>query len=132
MRYSEVLDTVRADNGAWTADIPDSWGQGRTAFGGLLAAWLVRAMRGLVPQAAPLRVLQTTFVAPVAPGRVRIEAQVLRTGKSTTHAEARIKVDGHVGCLGVAVFGLARPSVIDTRPPPPQQVPAPADSCEFR
>ena len=45
--------------------IPDDWAQGRSVFGGLQAAFAVRAMRTLEP-AAPLRSLQVTFVAPIA------------------------------------------------------------------
>lgn len=40
---------------------PEAWTQGRTIFGGLQAALVLRAMRGLVPQAVPLRVLQTSL-----------------------------------------------------------------------
>jgi acyl-CoA thioesterase len=94
MLYSQVLDTVRPLDGAWTAEIPDAWTQGRTIFGGVQAALALRAMRDLVPQTVPLRVLQTTFIAPVPAGRLHIEASVLRSGKSVTHVEARIVDQG--------------------------------------
>lgn len=118
MLFSEVLASVREQDGAWTAAVPDTWGQGRTTFGGLLSALAVRAMRDLVP-AAPLRVLQTTFIAPVPPGAVRIEARVLRTGKSATHVEARLYDQGQVACLVVAIFGTARESALNIELQPP-------------
>jgi hypothetical protein len=64
-----------------------------------------------------LRVLQTSFVAPVPPGLVLIEAKILRSGRSVTHAEARIIVQGQVGCLVVGIFGQGRPSTIRVQPP---------------
>lgn len=84
MRYSQVLATLRPHDGGWVAVVPDTWAQGRTVFGGLQAALAVRAMRDLVSPTVPLRVLQTSFIAPIAPGDVRIEASVLRQGKSAT------------------------------------------------
>lgn len=120
MRYSEVLDSLRPRADGWSARVSDDWQQGRTLFGGLQAALAVRAMRQLPETAGlPLRVLQTTFVAPVPAGEVKLEARVLRTGKSTVHVEARLLVDGGVGCALLAVFGAARPSRIVLAPPPP-------------
>ncbi|HZR37398.1 MAG TPA: thioesterase family protein [Nevskia sp.] len=118
MLFSEVLGSVEERDGAWTAAIPDSWAQGRTSFGGLLAALAVRAMRGLVPS-VPLRVLQTTFIAPVPAGTVRIEARVLRSGKSATHVEAWLYDRDQPACLVVAIFGAARESAIQVELPPP-------------
>jgi acyl-CoA thioesterase len=118
MLFSEVLGSVQEQDGAWTATIPETWGQGRTTFGGLLSALAVRAMRGLVPS-APLRVLQTTFIAPVPPGTVHIEVKLLRSGKSASHVEARLYDQGQVACLVVAIFGTARESAIQVDPPPP-------------
>jgi len=117
MLHSQVLATVRSHDGGWTAEVPESWAQGRTIFGGLQAALAVRAMRDLVPQTVPLRVLQASFIAPIAPGPVRIEASVLRRGKSVTQVEARILDQQQTACLVFAVFGEARPSVLDIRPP---------------
>jgi acyl-CoA thioesterase len=80
-------------------------------------------MRDLVPE-MPLRSLQTTFLAPVPAGAVAIRAQILRSGKSATHVEARI-VDGEQTlCLLVGIFGSSRASKVERIP---QQ---PAVSCD--
>ncbi|MGH8080668.1 MAG: acyl-CoA thioesterase [Lysobacter sp.] len=129
MRYSQVLNTVRRLDDAWTAEAGDDWSQGRTVFGGLQAALAVRAMRDLVPQSIPLRVLQTSFIAPVPPGPLRIEARVLRSGKSVTQVEARIVDEGQTACLVVGIFGQSRSSTIEVQPPKPQ-VPS-ADAAEL-
>lgn len=130
MLFSEVLSSVQERDGAWSATIPDSWAQGRTSFGGLLAALAVRAMRGLVP-GGPLRVLQTTFIAPVPAGVVRIEARVLRSGKSATHVEARLYDRGQLACLAVAIFGTARESAIEVEPRPPALDVTPEQAVRF-
>ncbi len=113
---------MRAEGGESALEVPEDWLQGRTLFGGLQAALAFSAMRSLAPQ-APLRALQATFLAPVPGGPVRARARVLRSGKSTTHVEARI-VDGeNTLALFVGVFGLARPSAVKLRPQQPAVTP---------
>ena len=110
-------------------DVTADWLQGRTVFGGLQAAIVLRAMRSLVPD-VPLRTLQGTFLAPVPEGRVTATARVLRTGKSATHVEARI-VDGDTPlALLVGVFGAARVSTVNVQPSR-AEVP-PGKPIEFR
>ncbi len=110
--YSALLSRIESSPGQASVTVPEDWLQGRTLFGGLQAAIALRAMRTLAPD-APLRSLQTTFIGPVPGGRVEARARVLRTGKSTTHVEARI-VDGEETlALVVGVFGLSRQSVVN-------------------
>jgi acyl-CoA thioesterase len=112
------LSRVEAGAGEARVDVPEDWLQGRTLFGGLQAAIALRAMRSLVPE-APLRSLQTTFVAPVPGGLVRSAARVLRSGKNATHVEARI-VDGDTTlAVMVGIFGLARDSSVSVVPRQP-------------
>lgn len=130
MRFSEVLSSLRpGEEGAnLLADVPESWSQGRTVFGGLQVALLVQAMRRLVPAEVPLRSLQATFVGPVTPGRLNLSATVLRQGKSVTQVEARILVDGAVGCTALGVFGRGRPSTVRIVPSWPESVKPPEQS----
>lgn len=116
--FSALLSRVETGTGGARVDVPDDWLQGRTLFGGLQAAIGLAALRTVVPD-APLRSLQVTFIAPVPGGRVEAQARVLRSGKNATHAEARI-VDGETTlALIVAVFGLARDSVLRVVPVQP-------------
>ncbi|HEY1077026.1 MAG TPA: thioesterase family protein [Fontimonas sp.] len=124
MIFSEVLDSLRASGDGFVADIGEDWLQGRTAFGGLQTALAVQALRRLIGDAAPLRVAQTTFMAPVPGGLAQLQPRVLRVGKSATHAECRIVLDGQVLCLVVAVFGAARESSIRIAPPYPHKLSA--------
>lgn len=121
MIFSEVLDSVRASGDGFVADVGEDWLQGRTAFGGLQTALAIRALRELTGNASPLRVAQTTFMAPVPKGVVQLQPRVLRVGKSATHAECRIVLDGQVLCLVVAVFGGERESTIRIAPPRPDK-----------
>lgn len=136
MRLTEIVATLHAHgdrSGVHTVDVPDDWTQGRTLFGGLQAALLVRAMRShLVERDLPLRTLQVTFVGPVWPGRMVIRSRLLRTGKSAVHCEASIEsADGGIECLAVAVFGRARPSVLAFAPSPPIVARDPASSQQI-
>ena len=122
------MASLVASDGEATLDVPGDWLQGRTLFGGLQAAIALKAMRSLVTE-APLRSLQVTFVGPVPGGEVKARARVIRTGKSTTHVEARI-VDGETTLATmVGIFGLARPSAIAVRPvqPPVTASPSPIE-----
>jgi acyl-CoA thioesterase len=128
MLYSEVLDSMTPRNGAWSATIPDDWRQGRSIFGGLQVALALRAMRALVAPEVPLRVLQTTFVAPPGLDAVTIHARVLRSGKNAIHAEARTLNGEEISNVVTAVFGSPRPSRVSVLPHQPEVRPqAPVD-----
>ncbi|MFL5322053.1 MAG: thioesterase family protein [Myxococcaceae bacterium] len=113
--FSRVLSTVRVEGDDVVATVPADWMQGRSVFGGLQLAVVLAAMRTKIPN-APLRTLQTTFVAPVPAGELRVRARILRSGKNASHVEARI-VDGeNTLALVVGVFGVARDSVVSVTP----------------
>jgi acyl-CoA thioesterase len=116
MRFSEILGSAVVADGVWSATATVDWLQGRSLFGGLQAAMALRAMRRLVHPEVPLRVLQTTFVAPVSAGTVSVRARVLRTGKSVTQVEARITEGSETAALFVGVFGRSRPSRVEVVP----------------
>jgi acyl-CoA thioesterase len=122
MQYSEILDSVEPGDGAFTATVPEDWWQGRTLFGGIHVAIALRAMRTLVPAGVPLRVVQTTFVAPASSQRVAIRAGLLRSGKSAFHTEARTVDGGQVLAVVTAVFGIRRTSRIEVIPRQPPVV----------
>jgi hypothetical protein len=104
---------VAFDDGGATLDVPDDWMQGRSAFGGLQAAFALRAMRAHEP-GAPLRTLQATFLAPVGPGPCRVRTAVLRRGQHPVHVEARLVAGDATLALLVGVFGAPRSSDADT------------------
>ncbi|HEX4872575.1 MAG TPA: thioesterase family protein [Nevskiaceae bacterium] len=94
------------------------WLQGRSLFGGLQAAFLLAAMRRQLPQPAPLRSLQVSFIGPVPAGEVRIRAQLLRAGRTAAQVEGRLlDASGATLCAAIALFGPARESVVRIPPP---------------
>jgi acyl-CoA thioesterase len=119
MRFSEILRSMTPVDGGMSVDFHELWLQGRTVFGGLQAAALVRAMRAHAGPDVPLRSLQVSFVAPVPAGRALVTTRLLRQGKSVTHVDARITIDGQDACVGVGIFGAARESKLAIVPPRP-------------
>lgn len=110
--FSAIVTPASQSADALTFHITDDWLQGRSSFGGLQAAFALVAMRQLTGVTSPLRVLQTTFIAPVGGGPVTATARTLRAGKSVTHIEARLLQGEDTLCLVVGIFGAARESVI--------------------
>jgi hypothetical protein len=123
MLYSEVLASMTHDNGTWSATVPEDWRQGRSIFGGLHVALALRAMRALVSAEVPLRVLQTTFVAPPGLEPVTVRAKLLRSGKSAVHVEAHTYNGDQVLSVVTAVFGSRRPSKVEIVPRQPVVTP---------
>lgn len=122
MRFRDVLESMRRDGAEWRVNVPEDWSQGRMIFGGLQVALAVRAMRGVMTgtPGIPLRSVQATFVGPL-PFRdeLLLRAEVLRTGKSASHARCDLLHRGALGCTVVAIFGAPRPSSIALEIPRP-------------
>ena len=88
--------------------LDEGWSQGRSAYGGISAAFAITAMKKLVPNDSPLRSLSVSFIAPVRPGKILIETEIIRKGKSVIQAEASLVCDGNICLRAMAVFGYAR------------------------
>lgn len=87
--------------------IPESWHQGRTAYGGLSAALgLVAARQVGGEELPPLRSAQVSFVGPLH-GAVEARARVLRAGRNVVWISAEVLRDGEVGLA--AMFAFMRP-----------------------
>lgn len=131
MRFSQLIDGLRGGDGEWQAEVPASWAQGRTLFGGLQAALAAQAMRALAGDTAPLRTLQASFIAPVPAGTVQVRARVLRRGKSATQVEAQLLDGGQAACVVLGIFGAPRASSIDIAPDWPAPAVAAAQAREL-
>jgi acyl-CoA thioesterase len=110
---------LQIEQDALTTTIPEEWTQGRTTFGGLVAALGFRAMRTEIPNANP-RSLFTQFIAPLSPGPVRVTVEILRRGRSTEQVEARIWQSNVLASIVLGTFGAARQSeaIVRAEPPP--------------
>ncbi|NGY04695.1 acyl-CoA thioesterase [Solimonas terrae] len=132
MQFSELMASVSGAGSEWRVAVTPDWQQGRTLFGGLQAALAVQAMRGLIGNAAPLRTLQTTFIAPIPAGDIRIATRVLRSGRSATQVEAQLFDGEQLACAVLGIFGLSRESVLAIAPPWPGLTVEPPEARELR
>jgi len=120
MHIDEMIPTLLSTDATvarFVCQTSEDWGQGRTLFGGVQAMLVVRAMRQWMPALPPLWSLHSTFVAPIAAGRLQIEVTLLRQGKTAVQLSARLLDGEQTAAIFVAAFGQSRDSAIQQRPP---------------
>ncbi len=110
MSFDELLTARRTGAGAYVADIPDGWQQGRGAFGGLSLGIMVRALEDTAGPERPLRTVSAQLLAPVLPGEVTLAVEKLREGNAVSTLRITMTQNGEVVAHGVGVHGGARPS----------------------
>lgn len=113
--FSAVLASLApAADGRLQAVVPADWLQGRTVFGGMQMALAIRGMRWAMPEESrdlPLRSAQVTFVGPLAgDGTIVVCPELLRRGRSTSHARCDLLQAGAIAGSAIGIFGVARPS----------------------
>ena len=106
-----VADTVLKPDpevrGRYHADIPDHW-KVMYVFGGVTMYAALRAMReALARPELRLVTANAIFVAPVPPGPVTIDVEVLRDGRTASQMAADLRVDGKLALRVHGVFGIA-------------------------
>ena len=113
--------------GRFHADIPDNW-KVVYVFGGVSMYTALRAMReALGRPELELVTANAIFLAPVPPGPVTIDVEVLRDGRTASQMAADLRVDGKLALRVHGVFGVAHDldhGFLDVRFP---EVPHPAD-----
>jgi Thioesterase-like superfamily len=117
---AEILAAAEPLGGGFRLDIPQSWHQGRTAYGGFSSALtLCAAMRAGGDALPPLRSAQVSMIAPLT-GTVEVSARVLRRGRNATWMAAEIAGEGGAGFTASLVFmGPADSAVhLNERPVP--------------
>ena len=98
-----VIASLEPIEGGWRGAIPDSWLQGRTAYGGLSAALALHAAQASDTDLPPLRSAQVSFIGPLA-GPVTIRAQRLRRGRNAAFIQADVESDAGLGLRATFVF----------------------------
>ncbi len=103
-------------------EIPEDWLQGRTSFGGLIAACSAQAMRDVGgaewDEAVRLLALNVNFVGPITLGTIDVVVRVLREGKNIRHLSAEVSQDEQLGTVVTGVFGLPRHTNVPAHMPP--------------
>lgn len=129
--FDDITAITQDGPGRWSAVIPEDWMQGRTAFGGLLAALAARAIRREIPRPRPLASLDVSFLAPVPAGPISIDAEVLKEGRFVTQGRAALDAgDGPAVCVH-AVFAERRDSALAMTPAAPTPSKGPEGALEF-
>jgi acyl-CoA thioesterase len=120
--------------GHYTGLIDQSWNLRPLPQGGVVTALAARAMATeLGVGAPPLRLLHTTFVAPVGDGPVEVDVEVLRHGRTMSHARAEVRNPGAThGHVTTAVFGGSRRGFEFTDLEPPAGFASLAEAPSYR
>tara|TARA_R110002167_G_scaffold32146_1_gene104839 strand:+ start:1442 stop:2230 length:789 start_codon:yes stop_codon:yes gene_type:complete len=116
MSFSEYIESI--SKGSASIQISEEWAQGRSIFGGFVAAVVYQAMLKELDDARPVRSLQISFVGPVLIGHaLELTTEVLRKGKSVTQILGRGIQNGQTQITIVASFGHARKSILKVNEP---------------
>lgn len=112
MSLVDIIAAADTGENTLTAAVPETWMQGRTAYGGLTAALALEAALRSQPGLPPLRSAQIAFVGPLA-GEVRVETTLLRRGRTAAYIEANVFDGDKLGLKALFVFMTALESSID-------------------
>jgi acyl-CoA thioesterase len=109
--FSDLLSSMQKEGDAFRVALDDTWAQGRTAYGGLSAAFCVEAALRAVPDLPPLRSAQFALIGP-ASGMLSMKAQILRRGKSTAFVGVDLTGEAGLAARAILTFGVARNSAL--------------------
>ncbi|MFM5930765.1 MAG: thioesterase family protein [Novosphingobium sp.] len=107
MSFAGLIAAAATRDDGFSLDVPDTWLQGRTGYGGFSAALaLVAAKQVGGDGLPPLRSAAVSFVGPVF-GAIEASARVLRRGKNATWIGAELTCGG--ACVLTATFVFMGP-----------------------
>ena len=121
-------------DGRYHCTLDESWNLSPLPQGGVITALAARTMAAALDQPHErLRTLHTTYISQVRHGPLEVDVEVLRRGRSMSHARAEVRNPGtDHGHLTTAVFGTARRGFDFTDLHPPQPVVPVPDCPSFR
>ena len=123
MTFSALAEQAKTQ----APDIPESWKQGRTAYGGLSAGLMLAQARAQYPDLPELRSALVNFTGPVtdAPD---LSTELLRQGRNVTTLLSRAEIEGKTVCTSTFSLGAARESHLAMDFPGPDA--NPPEACE--
>ncbi|AIT05907.1 hypothetical protein MC45_05215 [Sphingomonas taxi] len=98
----------------WRGTVPDTWLQGRTAYGGLSAALALHAAMVADVDLPPLRSALVAFVGPLS-GAITVRGEVLRRGRNAAFVQADVSGEAGLGLRATFVFMRAVESGLEHR-----------------
>lgn len=122
--YTDLINKLVFDQQHWSVMIPDDWGQGRTAFGGIVVAVMYEAVKQQYPTLPPLRSVHISFIGP-ASGQLDIRVEELRVGKNVSFIEAVLSGEKGLATKAIFAFGHALEGNTDQDYPKRTDVPPP-------
>lgn len=108
---AELLAGGEPVQGGFRIEVPPSWLQGRTAYGGLSSALALHAAKLSDSDLPPLRSALIAFIGPLS-GTVTVTAERLRRGRNAAFVEATISSEAGLGYRATFVFMADLPSSI--------------------
>lgn len=122
----DILSAIEPVEGGFRSQVPPSWMQGRTSFGGYSAALALHAAQRCEPDLPPLRSAQIAFIGPLA-GDVTVTATKLRRGRNAAFIQADVVSDAGLGLRATFVFmgAIASRVTLDEAPRAPSAPPPP-------
>lgn len=112
MNLQQILAAFQLAGTGYTIEIPSTWMQGRTAYGGLSAALGLHAAQQSETDLPPLRSAQISFIGPLA-GTITISTKLLRRGRTAAFIQSDIHSDKGLGLRAIYVFMAALDSEVD-------------------
>ncbi len=125
--FLDLVNLMKPEDDGLTGHVPESWRQGRTAYGGATTGLAFAAVQKTFSDLPPLRSFQTAFIGPVG-GAPFFVPKLLRQGRNVTSVGVDVHSDGKLAARLTFVFGGARDSALNQTLPAPE-APAP-DACE--
>jgi len=131
--FDDETAITRLDDGIWETQLSANWNIGGNSNGGYAMSPVLRALRELTGQPDPISVT-THYLRPVQGGSTgRIDATLIRSGRTTSTARGTLSVDGKERLVVIAAFGDVEEKVgsgPEMAPPPPDL--PPVEECTPR
>ena len=131
MNLQQILASFAPSEDGHSVDIPPSWMQGRTAYGGLSAAIGLHAAQQSEEDLPPLRSAQISFIGPLA-GSVSVTTKLLRRGRTAAFIQVDIISEKGLGVRAIYVFMQALDSEVDYAHHDAPDIGAPPEGEELR
>lgn len=113
MTFDQLINNPELKHNHCELEFPQSWCQGRTAFGGLSAALMLQNMKYQLKDTRRLLSMSVNFIGPLfSQAPFSIDTQILRQGKNATQMTSTITQNEQVCLVSQACFGQPRPSKV--------------------
>ncbi len=132
--FFEATNVQPTGGGRYQAQLNEAWNLRPLPQGGIVTSIAVRAMEAELARYEQWpRTLHTTFAAQVAEGALEVDVEILRRGRSMSHARAEVRNPGaYRGHLTTCVFGATREGFSFTDLRPPEAIPDPEECPSYR